>query len=232
MQRTASSSSLASSNGTSAEVKLEPTKSLIDFDDDPAPPVAPAIPQPQQTTVTQPVMVPANLGDNNWASFDVAPEAKAAQGPSNVNRVESLLSQLSVPVSLPAHVSGAQGGPHLATTIPLSSVTTLSIICDSSVSPAGPVTGSPLTATAAGAPSVSSFSTFPSSSASVTSPGLTTLSPLNNAGQWASLQYQQPSFPATVSQRTSQQVTPPVGGALNNQVCFVLLSGCLKHSVC
>lgn len=113
MQRTASSSGLASSNGTPVEVKLETTKSLIDFDDDPEPPVAPAIPQAQQTTAAQ-LVNPTNSGDNNWASFDVAPEAKASQGPSNVNPLESVLSQLSVPASLPAHVSGAQGGPCFA----------------------------------------------------------------------------------------------------------------------
>ncbi|KAJ1437946.1 ARFGAP/RecO-like zinc finger [Sesbania bispinosa] len=161
-QRTASSSSLASSNGTPAEVKLETIKSLIDFDDDPEPPVAPAIPLAQQTTVAQLVM-PANSSNNNWASFDVAPEAKASHGPSNVNPLESVLSQLSVPASLPSHVSGVQGSP------------------------------------------------------SLTSSGLTTASSLNNAGQWANLQHQQPLFTTTVSQHVIQQSTPPVGGALNNQ---------------
>ncbi|XP_061344978.1 probable ADP-ribosylation factor GTPase-activating protein AGD14 isoform X2 [Gastrolobium bilobum] len=188
-QRTTSSSSLASSNGTPAEVKLETTKSLIDFDDDPEPPVAPAIPQAQQTTVAQLVVMPANSGDNNWASFDVALDAKTSQGPLNVNPLESVLSQLLVPEPLPAHVSGAQG----------------------------PVTGSAFTATAAGAPTISSFSTFPASDASVTSSGLTMASPLSNAGQWTSLQYQQPLFTATVSQPTIQQSTRPVGGASNNQ---------------
>ncbi|RDY05928.1 putative ADP-ribosylation factor GTPase-activating protein AGD14, partial [Mucuna pruriens] len=188
-QRTASSSSLASSNGTPSEVKLETIKSLIDFDADPEPPVAPAIPQAQQTTVAQ-LGMPANSNDNNWASFDVAPEAKASQGPSNVNPLESVLSQLSVPVSLPAQVSGAQG----------------------------PVMGSALTATAAGAPIISSFSTIPASGASVTPSGVMTTSSLNNAGQWASLQYhqQQPLFTAAASQPTIQQSTQ-VGRALNNQ---------------
>ncbi|KAK7320007.1 hypothetical protein RJT34_04736 [Clitoria ternatea] len=189
-QRTASSSSLASSNGTPAEVKLETTKSLIDFDDDPGPPVTPAIPQAQQATVAQ-LGMPANSSDNNWASFDVASETKASKGPSNVNPLESVLSQLSVPASLPAQISGAQG----------------------------PGVGSALAATAAGAPFVNSFSTFAASGASVTPSGLTTASPLNNVGQWASLQYQQqqPLFPATSSQPAIQQSTPPVGGALNNQ---------------
>ncbi|CAL0331042.1 unnamed protein product [Lupinus luteus] len=187
-QRTASSSSLASSNRNLAEVKLETTKSLIDFDDDPEPSVAP------QT------VMPENSGDNNWASFDFAPEAKAAQGSSNANPFEPVLSQLSVPAALPGHVSGAPVGPHHAAAIPMSSV---------------PVTGSALID--AGAPTISSFSAFPPSGASVTYPGTATVSPLNNAGQSAGLQYQQPSFPGTVSQPTIQQFTPPVGGASTNQ---------------
>ncbi|KAL3021884.1 hypothetical protein AAZX31_05G217100 [Glycine max] len=217
-QRTSSSSSLASSNGTPAEVKLETIKSLIDFDDDPEPPVASAIPQAPQTTVAKHGM-PANSNDNNWASFDVAPEAKAPQGPSNINPLESMLTQLSVPVSLPSHVSRAQGDSHVATANSGSCATRLLIFNDSSVSRAGPLTGSALTTTAAGAPIVSSFSTFPASGASVTSFGLTTASTLNNAGQWATLQYQQqqPLLTAAASQPTIQQSTPPVGGALNNQ---------------
>ncbi|KAI9119413.1 hypothetical protein K1719_010088 [Acacia pycnantha] len=71
-QRTASSSSLASSNGNAAEVKLETTKSLIDFDAELEPPVAPTIPQAQQTAAVQSAVQPANSGDDNWASFDVA----------------------------------------------------------------------------------------------------------------------------------------------------------------
>ncbi|MCI67395.1 ADP-ribosylation factor GTPase-activating protein AGD14-like, partial [Trifolium medium] len=61
---------------------------------------------------------------------------------------------------------------------------------------------------------------FPASVASLTSSGLTTASPFNNAGSWPSLQYQQqqPLFTSTVGQPTIQQSTPPVGGTLNNQV--------------
>ncbi|PNY04146.1 putative ADP-ribosylation factor GTPase-activating protein [Trifolium pratense] len=188
-QRTASSSSLASSNGTPAEVKLETIRSLIDFDDNPEPPIAPAIPQATQTTAAQ-LVNPTNSGDNNWASFDVAPEVKVSQGHSNVNSLDSMLSQLSVPSSSHAQVSGAQG----------------------------PLAGSAINATAGGAPTVSSFATFPASVASLTS-GLTTASPFNNTGSWSSLQYQQPQplFTSTVGQPTIQQSTLPVGGALTNQ---------------
>ncbi|XP_039684783.1 probable ADP-ribosylation factor GTPase-activating protein AGD14 isoform X1 [Medicago truncatula] len=189
-QRTAASSSSASNNGTSSEVKLETIRSLIDFDDVPEPPIAPVIPQATQTTVAQ-IVNPTNSGDNNWASFDVAPEVKVSQGLSNVNPLESMLSQLSVPSSLPDQVSGAQGGP---------------------------LAGSALTATA-GAPTVNSFATFPSSFASLASSGLTMESPFNNALPWPNLQYQQqqPLFTSAVGQPTIQQSTPPVGGALNNQ---------------
>ncbi|XP_061366476.1 probable ADP-ribosylation factor GTPase-activating protein AGD14 isoform X2 [Gastrolobium bilobum] len=187
-QRTASSSSLASSNGNPVDVKLETTKSLIDFDADPELPVAPTIPQAVHATVPQPVVQPTKSSDDNWASFDVASEAKTTPSPSNLNPLESVLSQLSVPSSLPAHVSGVQG----------------------------PIAASTLTS-ASGAARVSGFSAFPPSGTSVQSPGLTTVSPLNNAGQWFSLQHQQPLFPAAVSQSTAQQFTAPVGGAVNNQ---------------
>jgi len=52
-----------------------------------------------------------------------------------------------------------------------------------------------------------------------------TASALNNAGQWPSLQYQQqqPLFTAAAaSQPSIQQATPPVGAALNNQVCLIV----------
>ncbi|KAG5013423.1 hypothetical protein JHK86_025684 [Glycine max] len=187
-QRTASSSSLASGNENPLDVKLETTKSLIDFDADPEPPVAPSIPQAQQTTVLQPVVQPANSSNDNWASFDVAPATKATPSSSNLSPLESMLSQLSVPASLPAQVSGVQG----------------------------PIPASSLTSTS-GAASVSGFSAFPPSNASVPSPGLTSVSPLNNAGQWANLQQQQPFFPVAVSQSSTQQFIPPLGGTANNQ---------------
>ncbi|XP_057447105.1 probable ADP-ribosylation factor GTPase-activating protein AGD14 [Lotus japonicus] len=186
-QRTASSGSLASSIQNTVEVKLETAKSLIDFDADPEP-IAPAIPQAQQITLPQPVMQPANSSGDNWASFDIASEAKATPSPSNLNPLESVLSQLSVPASSPAHSSGVQGPiPALA----LSS--------------------------ASGAASVSGFSVFQPSGASVPSSGLATASPLNNVGQWANLQHKQPLFPAAASQPTTQQFARPVGGAVNNQ---------------
>ncbi|XP_057733589.1 probable ADP-ribosylation factor GTPase-activating protein AGD14 [Arachis stenosperma] len=191
-QRTASSSSLASSNGNPVDVKPEITKSLIDFDADPEPPVAPAIPPAQQTNVSQPVVQPEKSSADNWASFDVASRATANSTPSpvNVNPLESVLSQLSVPASLPAHLSGVQAGPTVATAIPAGNATT----------PA----------------SVGGFSAFPLSGSSGPSPGLATALPPSNAGQWTGLQHQQPLFQANATHST-QQYKPPVGGAVNNQ---------------
>lgn len=107
-QRTASSGSLVSSNESQVDIKLETAKSLIDFDADPEP-VAPTV-HAQQSSVPQPVLQSGNSSDDNWASFDVASEAKANPSTSNLNPLESALSQLSVPESLPSHASGVQGG--------------------------------------------------------------------------------------------------------------------------
>ncbi|CAN0900792.1 Probable ADP-ribosylation factor GTPase-activating protein AGD14 [Linum grandiflorum] len=97
-QRTASSSSLGSVNENPTEVKVEPVASLIDFDSDPVPTVAMAVPQPQLATATQPASeTVATSNDNNWASFDFAPAGKASQAPaSTANPLDSVLSQLSV----------------------------------------------------------------------------------------------------------------------------------------
>ncbi|RHN52860.1 putative Arf GTPase activating protein [Medicago truncatula] len=173
-QRTASSGSLVSSNESQVDIKLETAKSLIDFDADPEP-VAPTV-HAQQSSVPQPVLQSGNSSDDNWASFDVASEAKANPSTSNLNPLESALSQLSVPESLPSHASGVQG--HVPTA----------------------------------APSFGSFSAFTPSGASVPS-----VPPHNNVGQWASVQHQQPTFPAAAS----QQFPPSVGGAVNSQPSHV-----------
>ncbi|CAL0322203.1 unnamed protein product [Lupinus luteus] len=110
-QRTASSSSLPSSKANPAPpyVKLQTIKSLIDFDADPETPAAPAIPQAQQTTIPQPSVQPANPSDDNWASFDVAPEPKATTSPANINTLDSVLSQLSVAASSSTRLPEVQG---------------------------------------------------------------------------------------------------------------------------
>ncbi|KAL5547034.1 hypothetical protein UlMin_006721 [Ulmus minor] len=114
-QRTASSSSLGSTNGNPVEVKLTTAARLIDFDADPAPPVAAAAPQ-QQATTAQPTSQPAySTSDSNWASFDVVPQAKVSEAP-NVNSLESVLSQLSVSPPAPTHVSVAPTNAGAVTT--------------------------------------------------------------------------------------------------------------------
>ncbi|CAN1331239.1 Probable ADP-ribosylation factor GTPase-activating protein AGD14 [Linum perenne] len=101
-QRTASSSSLGSINENPTEVKVEPLASLIDFESDPAPPVAMATPQAQPQTATQPAAQTLATGnDNNWASFDFAPAVTASQAPASAaSPFDSVLSQLSATPSV------------------------------------------------------------------------------------------------------------------------------------
>ncbi|KAI5444189.1 hypothetical protein KIW84_012712 [Lathyrus oleraceus] len=63
--------------------------------------VASTIPQIIPVTVVQ-LANPTSSGDSNWVSFDVGPVVKAYRDLSNVNPLESMLSQLSVPSSSPA----------------------------------------------------------------------------------------------------------------------------------
>ncbi|KAK2451781.1 putative ADP-ribosylation factor GTPase-activating protein AGD14 [Trifolium repens] len=125
-QRTASSGSLVSTNESQVDIKLETTKSLIDFDADPEP-IAPTISQAQHTSVPQPVLQQENSSGDNWASFDVASEEKANPSASNLNPLESELSQLSVPASLPSHASGVQGpNPTSGASVPFPGLATVS----------------------------------------------------------------------------------------------------------
>ncbi|WJX25826.1 hypothetical protein P8452_14823 [Trifolium repens] len=125
-QRTASSGSLVSTNESQVDIKLETTKSLIDFDADPEP-IAPTISQAQHTSVPQPVLQQENSSGENWASFGVASEEKANPSASNLNPLESELSQLSVPASLPSHASGVQGpNPTSGASVPFPGLATVS----------------------------------------------------------------------------------------------------------
>lgn len=94
---------------------------------------------------------------------------------------------------------------------------------DSSVLPAGPIPEA-APSSAYGGASAGSFAAFPQSGASVPYPGPATVSPLKNAGQWASLQHQQLMFPAASSQSAGQQFPQSVGGAVNSQVWLMELS--------
>ena len=227
MQRTASSSSLGSSNGNPVEVKVENAGSLIDFDADPGPPVAAAVPQTQQTSMTQPTAHPSTSNnDNNWASFDAFPEAKVSQAPSNVNTLESVLSQLSVSASVPGHVFGTPGSAG-STAVPTGNMSILPITGDSAVASVGNTPALPFTAGAPVTAPISSLSMFPPGAQAI-SPGLTPILPVNGSnyvvkvpgsGQGPNMQYQQPSFfPATGIQSTAQQFTTSVDVVTSNQV--------------
>ncbi|KZV27458.1 hypothetical protein F511_02567 [Dorcoceras hygrometricum] len=93
-QRTASSSSLTSSEGNPSVIKVE--ASFIDFDSVPEPVVAAPIPQSQHSA-TNSAPVQHISSDNNWANFDSVPVVKVQTPVSN--SVESLLSELSIEVS-------------------------------------------------------------------------------------------------------------------------------------
>ncbi|CAN8324255.1 unnamed protein product [Cochlearia groenlandica] len=101
--------SLISRNENPPEVKLATALSLIDFDADPEPP-APA----PQSNIPHLATQPASTNNDNWASFDAAPSAPSlivSQSPPNGNTVDSLLSQLTAPSSIPVQTSTLSGGP-------------------------------------------------------------------------------------------------------------------------
>ncbi|XP_022749778.1 probable ADP-ribosylation factor GTPase-activating protein AGD14 [Durio zibethinus] len=217
-QRTASSSSLGSTSGNPAEVKLETTVSLIDFDADPEPPVASAVTQTQQTAVTQSIVQPtSSTNDNNWASFDFSSQTNVSQAPSNVNTLDSVLSQLSVPPSVPGHLSGVSSGIGGWIPAPVANVNAAPLIGNSNVAFTGQSQTLPFGAAAPAAARVSNFSTLPPG-ALTAAPGLMPIMPVssgssqvsvNNAGQWPNMQYQQANFfSATSGHSTSQQFMP------------------------
>uniref|UniRef100_A0A7C9APJ3 Arf-GAP domain-containing protein n=1 Tax=Opuntia streptacantha TaxID=393608 RepID=A0A7C9APJ3_OPUST len=107
-KRTASSSSLASSNGNPAEVKRE--TSLIDFDAEPEPPVMPAETQAQPSTTCQSVGSTSTPSGDNWACFDNIQENMVSQAPPSSNSLESVLLQSSFSASESA-TSGAAAAP-------------------------------------------------------------------------------------------------------------------------
>ncbi|XP_022157559.1 probable ADP-ribosylation factor GTPase-activating protein AGD14 [Momordica charantia] len=185
-QRTASSSSLGSISENIVETKVEPAGSLIDFDAEPEP-IASAVPQPPQSSAPQSVTDTVTTNnDNNWASFDVTPQAPPA--PANVGTFESVLSQLSVSASVPG-VSGSHGATGAVPAAPVGNMTTLPTGFDPNFGSGGNTHMPP--PFAGGAPShapVSGLSTFPPS------------------GQWPNMQSQVHSlFPGGNSQPVAQQ---------------------------
>ncbi|KAI3714596.1 hypothetical protein L6452_21553 [Arctium lappa] len=110
-QRTVSSSGLASSNGNPAELRTE--SSLIDFDAVPEPPSTAPLPQIQQSAPSPALFVsqPTTSSDNNWANFDSVQEVKASHIPSSTANLLDVLSELSVPSSLPAGIGASMTAP-------------------------------------------------------------------------------------------------------------------------
>ncbi|KAF2304553.1 hypothetical protein GH714_033312 [Hevea brasiliensis] len=216
-QGNASASSLGSTNGNLTEVKAESTASLIDFDADPEPPVTTAVPQAQQTIVSQSIAQPASTtNDNNWASFDFAPEVKVSQ--ENANPLESVISQLVLPASVPGQISGMSSVSGAPVAASLGNVSNLPNATASSAVSAGNAPILPLNTGA---------TIFHPGGVSVAAPGLAAVMPVNGGpsfvkvnetGQWPRVQHQQPFlFPASSGQSTSQQFKPPLDGTLANQ---------------
>ncbi|XP_044464324.1 probable ADP-ribosylation factor GTPase-activating protein AGD14 isoform X2 [Mangifera indica] len=207
-QRTASYSSLGSANENPAEIKLESTGSLIDFDADPEPPTTAAATQAQQTIQPQSVAQPASqTNDNNWASFDFVPETRVSQAP-NLNTLESIFS---------LEVSSIPGGAGAPITASVAHVGVLPVGGSLPVAPVGQAPISPFITVAPAAAPVSGFASFPSANALAAAPGTTHVLS-GNAGNSFSMQYQQhPLFSAAASQNVAPQLTVPVHGASSNQ---------------
>ncbi|KAL3623999.1 hypothetical protein CASFOL_032815 [Castilleja foliolosa] len=89
-QRTASSSSLASSDANPSEIKVE--ASFIDFDSVPDPPT---VPQTQQPVADASFGQVTASNGNDWANFESVPEVKIHAEPSS--SVDSALSELFSP---------------------------------------------------------------------------------------------------------------------------------------
>ncbi|KAF3635496.1 putative protein VERNALIZATION INSENSITIVE 3-like [Capsicum annuum] len=196
-QRTASSSSLASSNGNPVELKTE--TSLIDFDDVPEPPASAPAAQIQQSVTVMPAAQPTKSAADNWANFDSFAEVKASPAPSNTNLLETVLSELSAPATATAP-SGSPGGS------------------------AAPFT--PFSSFAPGAATMDNSAAFPLGGAPAASTGPTSTLPVSGGnalantpgGQWSNMQPQQTSlFPMGGAQAISPLSTPAAGGPSANQ---------------
>lgn len=174
IQRTASSSSLASSNGNPAEVKVE--SSLIDFD---------AVPEPPASSVA-PTVTP----NDNWANFDSFSEVKVSPAPSNANVLESVLSDLMVPAPFPGHASAT--APANAT---LGNMTLLSP-SNALLQPAGHVSESHIGSVGPAAPTSNTMAFAPggipsAASGQIADPFLGVAA----GGQWNHQQFSHPSQP-------------------------------------
>ncbi|CAN4094358.1 unnamed protein product [Withania somnifera] len=195
-QRTASSSSLASSNGNPVELKTE--TSLIDFDDVPEPPVSAPLPQIQESVSVMPAAEPTKSSADNWANFDSFAEVKASPAPSNTNLLETALLDLATPVTATAP-SGSPGGGAAPFT-PFSSLAPGAAITDNSA--AFPLGGAPAAPTG------------PTSILPVTGGNAFANTP---AGHWSNMQSQQTSLFRTTGPQTLSQLSTPAAGGPGNQ---------------
>ncbi|KAK4344239.1 hypothetical protein RND71_037333 [Anisodus tanguticus] len=193
-QRTASSSSLAFSNGNPVELKTE--TSLIDFDDVPELPASAPAPQIQQSATVMPLAQPTKSAADNWANFDSFAEVKASPAPSNTNLLD-VLSELAAPATAPAGSPGGSAAPFT----PFSSFAPGAATMDNSA--AFPLGGAPAAPTGS-----TSILLVSGGNAFANTP----------AGHWSNMQSQQTSlFPTTGPQAISQLSTPAAGGPSGNQ---------------
>ncbi|KAJ0234770.1 hypothetical protein HA466_0271350 [Hirschfeldia incana] len=106
------SSSVTSTNENPPEVKLETAISLIDFDADPEPPATPSV----AIQAPHPAAQPESASNDNWACFGAVPSAlssNASQTPPSGNTVDSLLSQLAAPSSVPVQMSSGHSSSQI-----------------------------------------------------------------------------------------------------------------------
>jgi len=215
IQRNASSSSLASSNGNPAELRREYSGTLIDFDAVPEPPTT-AIQQTQQAAVAHSVPQPTTSPSaDNWAAFDSPPEVKIPQAPANTNSLDSVLSQLSVSASVPAQTTGISVSGGFPATQPFASLTALPFASNSprAAVPVNNLTNLP----PVGAPVASSAGQIPMSPFGIGAPGSTSVLPSNAVNSFVQVAVQPSLFPPIGSQPTAQPFNPPVSGSSSNQ---------------
>ncbi|GFY80876.1 NSP (nuclear shuttle protein)-interacting GTPase [Actinidia rufa] len=194
------------------ELRRESSGILIDLDAVPEPPPTAVVPQIQQTTVGQSIVQPSTSSNaDNWACFDSAPEVKMSQPPANANSMESVLSQLSVPASVPAQSAGIVGISVVPATAPVANMSALSSASNSLGTPVGqmpsllfvnnaptvlpinnltnspPVSGSvaaPVEAASMSPFGIGASATLPAGGAPVGAPGSTPVLPSNRASSF------------------------------------------------
>ncbi|KAI6681811.1 hypothetical protein NL676_035692 [Syzygium grande] len=213
-QRTASSSSLGSTNGNVAEVKPEKAVSLIDFDADPEPPTT-ASTQPHPPPMSQAISPPmTSTSQDNWASFDAAPATIVSQ-PPYTSPLDSVIFQLTTPAPAPGQQSGGPGlgGAFVA---PGGSSAVLPMVGNSIAAPVGNTLGLPLTAGASTVAPAGGLSTFSQGGASVIAPGLVSTSAVSGGPAFSTPPQQPNLFPAAGMQ-TAQPSSMHIHGASTNQ---------------